>query len=169
MLAGVRDRPRWGWETGQLWRARTIPLSRPFGVSRGVYESGPGSRGIDRDADIAVAVAFRRCAIASAPLRSLSVAADAKRRDVWRDALVFGLPRATLELYNAEYSCSLRMHEVAMQADVRRRAATRIYKCAVRRIDCGPVPLFIAAPQHFRTPLRFDSDKSSGLICYCDL
>ena len=122
--AGVRDQPPWGWETGQLWRTRTIPLLRPFGVSRGVYESDPGSRGIDRDADIAVAVAFRRCAIASVPLRSVSVAADVEGRDEWRDALVFGLPRATLELAHAEYSCSLRMLEVAMQADGRRRVTT---------------------------------------------
>ena len=93
-------------------------------MSRGVYESDPGSRGIDRDADIAVAVAFRRCAIASVPLRSVSVAADVEGRDEWRDALVFGLPRATLELAHAEYSCSLRMLEVAMQADGRRRATT---------------------------------------------
>ena len=124
MLAGVRDRRPWGWETGQLWRARTIPFSRPFGVSRGVYESGPGSRGIERDADIAVAVAFRRCAIASVPLRSVSVAADVEGRDEWRDALVFSLPRATLELAHAEYSCSLRMLDLAMQADGRRRATT---------------------------------------------
>ena len=60
----------------------------------------------------------------------------------------FGLPRATLELAHAEYSCSLRMLDLAMQADGRRRAATPImivylgrFDTMVQVYDCAPKPV----------------------------